>query len=292
MPGVRYIERTSRAAGGDIDLDVLKRKSWPGIAAEFVRFAPPEEFDFHHIDASSHLALLNINRADGETVLPDYPRSTTRDLRNKLTFVPGGCDLSGWSRILRPGTVTTVYFEPCASDDGRTDLAQSPPMIEFEDNMVRAALLQFQAILTDPSLDISGYAETLGVLLSFELARFRTQLKQPAPQQGGLTARQVRLVVEYLESRLSDKTTVSELAALVDLSRFHFIRAFKKTVGMPPHQYLVHRRVERAKELLADRNLSVTEIAERSGFNSTTQLTRSFRRIVGTTPSTFRREAF
>jgi AraC family transcriptional regulator len=291
MARVRYIERTSRTVGGDIDLDILKRKSWPGIAAEFVRFAPPEDYDFRLAENASYLALLNIHRNDGETVVPGFLRDTRKDLRNKLTFVPAGCELTGWSEIDRPGSVTAVYFEPCSSDDGRADPSQFPPMLGFEDNMLRAALSQFQAVLNDPNLDTPGYAETLGVLLAYELGRFKNQLKQPAPLQGGLTARQVRLVIEFLESRLTDKTSVSELAALVDLSRFHFIRAFKKTVGMPPHQYLVHRRVERAKELLSDQRLSVTEIAEKSGFNSTTQLTRSFRRIVGTTPSSFRREA-
>lgn len=90
---------------------------------------------------------------------------------------------------------------------------------------------------------------------------------------------------------LGDKTSIASLAALLDLSRFHFIRAFKKTVGMPPHQFVVHRRVERAREMLQDSQMTVLEIANRTGFNSTTHFTKSFRRITGTTPSAFRRNA-
>jgi AraC family transcriptional regulator len=164
-------------------------------------------------------------------------------------------------------------------------------MLEFEDPMLRSAMMQFQAILHDPALDTPGYAETLGILLAFEAGRVHAQSKGTRPPQGGLTPRQVRRVIDYLESRMTDRTSISEMSALVDLSRFHFIRAFKKTVGMPPHQFVVHRRIERARELLTEPQLSVSEVATRTGFNSTTQFTRSFRRIVGTTPTVFRREA-
>jgi AraC family transcriptional regulator len=109
--------------------------------------------------------------------------------------------------------------------------------------------------------------------------------------QSGLPQWQVRLVVDYLENHIADRTTVSELASLLHVSRFHFIRAFKKTVGMPPHRFMLHRRVERARELLANNDLSVGEIAAQTGFNGAAQLTRAFRQIAGTTPTAFRRGA-
>jgi AraC family transcriptional regulator len=291
MAKVCHIERTSRGADDAIDLDAMKRKSWPGIAAEFVRVASPAEFDFRLVNpASNYLVLLNLRRVDGETEVAGLPRMYKKDLRNKLTFIPSGCPVHGWSRISKPASFMGVYFNQTASDNCHSDPSPLPPIVEFEDNMLRSTMLQFQAILNDPSLDTPGYAETLGVLLAFEMERLKCQSKQPERLQGGLTARQVRLVTEHLESRLSDKTTISELSDLLNLSRFHFIRAFKKSVGMPPHQFVVHRRVERAKELLTDHKLSVSDVAVRTGFNSATQLTRTFRRVVGATPTTFRRE--
>ena len=137
-------------------------------------------------------------------------------------------------------------------------------------------------------LDQTGYAETLGMLLAFELSRYTSQSKKPTTQLGELSTRQVRVIVDYMDSHLTEQMAISDLATLLNLSRFHFIRAFKHTVGTPPHQFILRRRVERAKELLADPRLSVTEIAYKAGFNSTTQLTRAFRRFVGTTPTTFR----
>ena len=84
--------------------------------------------------------------------------------------------------------------------------------------------------------------------------------------------------------------TISELASLLDLTRFHFIRAFKQAAGLPPHQFLIRRRIDRAKDMLADSRSSIAEIAERSGFGSPIQLTRAFRRVLGTTPSAMRRD--
>ncbi len=288
---VRYIERTLRGTGGEIDLDVLKRKSWSGIAAEFVRFSLPSEFDFHLLPAGSFVTLLNIYRADGETVVPGLPRSHKKDLRNKVTFIPAGIDVRGWARIEKPSSALTVYFEnDSPNPDVAGNLMELPPVLEFEDHMLRSVMMQIHAILHDPSLDTPGYAETLGTLLTYELGRFKSQSRDVKAPQGGLTTRQVRMVIEYLENRLTDKTTIAELSALVDLSRFHFIRAFKKTVGMPPHQFVVHRRVERARELLHDPRMTVGEVATRTGFNSTTHFTKSFRRLTGTTPTMFRRE--
>jgi len=157
--------------------------------------------------------------------------------------------------------------------------------------MVRSSMLRLRALLTDPAHDAPGYAETLVVLLTFDLIRFASGTERRSADGSGLSANQIRLVTDYMESHLNEKTTISELAKLVDLTRFHFIRSFKQSVGVPPHQFMIQRRVERAKEMLAERNNSIADVAVRSGFNSSIQLSRAFRRVVGVTPSEFRRSA-
>lgn len=283
----RPIERTNRPAGGPIDFDFLRRKSWPGISVESVRLGSPCEYDFRLRASSNFLMLLDLQRMDGETAIPGAPRSHRKNLRHRLSYVPADCEISGWSRIVKPASFTAVYFDPHMLQEDRCDLTQLPPTIEFEDNMLRTAMLQFEAIIKNPALDQPGYAETLAILLAYEIGRMRSQ-QSSAPMQGGLPQWQVRVVVDYLESHIADQTTIAELSALLDLSRFHFIRAFKKTVGMSPHKFILQRRIERARELLADQNLSIAEIAGRTGFNGAAQLSRVFRQIVGTTPTAFR----
>jgi len=291
MAKAYQIDLSARPDGGAIDLDDLKRKTWPTITAQFIRIAAPTVYDFKVTKSSNYIALHDIYRTDGMTSVPGLPRSYMKDIRNKITFVPMGCDVAGWAEISKPASYVAVFLDQTGDDKEPIDLAQLPPRLGFEDPMLRAALSRFQMMLRDPSFDTPGYAETLGALLAFELGRVLSRQRPPATHKGGLTARQARLVIDYIESHLTEQTTISELARLLDLTRFHFIRAFKQAVGMPPHRFMVERRIDRAKELLASGDISVSEIATQTGFNSATQLTKAFRRIVGTTPSVFRRES-
>ncbi len=103
-------------------------------------------------------------------------------------------------------------------------------------------------------------------------------------------SRAVRRAIEYVRERLGESFTLAELAAHADLDKFHLCRAFRAQVGMPPHAYLTHLRVARAKELLA-RGMRATDVAQLAGFYDQAQLTRHFRRIVGTTPARYARAA-
>ena len=283
------IERTSRSAGGPIDFDQFKRKSWPGISVENVRIAGPTEYDFRLQISSNFLVLLDLHRVEGETEVNGGPRTHKKNLRHRLSFAPAGSEIRGWTRTIKPASFTAVYFDARPPEHHQCDLSQLPARTEFEDNMLRTTMLQLHAILYDASLDQSGYAETLATLLAFELDRLRSQTKGAPALKSGLAPWQVRIVIDHLESHLSDRTSIAELSGMLNLSRFHFIRAFKKAVGVPPHQFIMQRRIERARELLADRDLTVGDIAKRTGFGGIAQLTRAFRRIVGTTPTSFRR---
>jgi AraC family transcriptional regulator len=284
------ITRTKRLVGGAIDVAETKRKSWPGFAAEYVHIAAPTDYDFRTTGAVCHVCLINLYRSDGETLAPGAPHSFAKDLRNKLTFAPPDCSVSGWSKIEKFGTVTSIAIHQDEHVQWN-DLAQLPPRIEFEDQMLRWVMLRLNALLTDPAHDTPGYAETLAEMLSFDLTRIASGAERKSPDCCGLSPGQVRLVTDYMESHLNEKTTISELAKLVDLTRFHFIRSFKQSVGVPPHQFMIQRRVERAKEMLAERSNSIADVAAGSGFNSSIQLSRAFRRVVGVTPSEFRRTA-
>jgi len=284
------VQWSNRAGGGAIDLDVLKRKSWPGLTAHFVRIAAPVTYDFKLSSSSNYVALHDFYRVDGETIVSGLPPSFAKDLRGKLAFIPAGRDIEGWTKIDKPASIVIVMIDSTAARRQSIDLTQLPPRIDFDDPMLRSLMLRFQAILDDPSLDVPGYAETLGELLTFELARVTSNQRAPLSNQCGLTTSQMRLITEYMDSHLDEKITISALAELVNLTRFHFMRAFKQSAGSPPHQFMTRRRVDRAKELLAERETSVAEIADRTGFGSPILMNRAFRRVLGTTPSALRRD--
>jgi transcriptional regulator of acetoin/glycerol metabolism len=110
-----------------------------------------------------------------------------------------------------------------------------------------------------------------------------------APQvHGGLSPGTLRRVGEYVEAHLSDAVDLATLAAVAGLSIHHFAREFKQSVGIAPHHYLIRNRVERAQNMLAHTDLSLSEIAYAVGFSDQSHLARHFRQMLGVTPGQFR----
>ena len=98
----------------------------------------------------------------------------------------------------------------------------------------------------------------------------------------------MRRVEEFIEERLGSTIQLADLAAVVGLSRFHFLRAFRNAVGVTPGVFLLHRRLERAQRLLATTSLPIAAIADTTGFADHGHFTRHFRRRLGLTPSSYR----
>jgi len=149
-----------------------------------------------------------------------------------------------------------------------------------------------QIELDNPGLMGRLYLESLSSEIAVRIVRAHAAVAgAPALARGGLAPRRLRMVQEYIEANLSDEITLADLAALAGVSSTHFCRAFHKSTGIASHQYMIRRRVERAKELLAKRELPIVEIALAVGFGNQSHMTTHFRRVVGTTPWRFRNDA-
>jgi AraC family transcriptional regulator len=134
------------------------------------------------------------------------------------------------------------------------------------------------------------YAEALGIALTHELVRINCDAARREPaNRGGLAAWQQKRVAAYIEENFADEIPLATLAELARLSPYHFSRSFKRSFGMPPHRFHASRRIERAKQLLANRELPVTTIALDVGFSETSTFTAAFHRLTGQTPSHYRR---
>ncbi len=116
-----------------------------------------------------------------------------------------------------------------------------------------------------------------------------TPVPEPPPlNRGGLSPARTHRICEYINSNLEQNIRLESLAEMAGLSIHHFARAFKQSVGMPPHCYVLQRRIEHAQQMLRNTELPLSEIALSAGFSDQSHLARHFRRITGTSPSAIR----
>jgi AraC family transcriptional regulator len=121
------------------------------------------------------------------------------------------------------------------------------------------------------------------------LGREHLLVTLPGTRRSTLGQPALARVKDYIETHLAQDLCLDELAALVGVSRFHFLRLFKTTVGVTPHVYLSERRMVQAARLLRDSQAPVIEIAAACGFDDPSYFAARFRRHVGVTPMLYRR---
>ncbi len=120
------------------------------------------------------------------------------------------------------------------------------------------------------------------------LLRHYSSRKKTSDYSGKLSKVQLERVVHYVDEHLNQDIALAELAAVVQVGSRHFSRLFKQSTGFSPYQYLIKCRVERARELLQRRSLSIAETAQAVGFANQSHLSRHFKRWFGVSPKSVR----
>jgi AraC family transcriptional regulator len=276
--------------------EIMSRHSaaLPGVQVETVRAVRHRPFEYG-FRAPCHLLIAAelAERYDGETLVEGLSRSTLRDFTRKLTFVPAGHNFRGSQRPRALMRTTYIYIDPrgpLADPALRFGEIEFKPRLFFYDRNLWEIALKLKSLVENPNSIHRRYAEALGILLTHELVRINGEAAACAPvSRGGLASWQRKQVAAYIEEHVTDDIPLATLAGLARLSPFHFSRSFKRSFGMPPRRYHANRRIERAKQLLANRELSVTAIALDVGFSETSTFSAAFHRLTGQTPTRYRR---
>ena len=201
---------------------------------------------------------------------------------NHLSFVPPNCDV--YSQSNSGGEYLKITLEQGLASGGKHERRFS----NIIDARATAAAHHLRREL------LAGHGEPLpceqlvqiledrvACILSGECANRR--------EASWMTPQRLRRTDDIIEARLDTKLTVAELAEASGLSSGFFTRAFKAAVGRAPHEYIMDRRVARARELLNTQDLALAAIAQTSGFASHAHMTSVFRERLGSTPSDIRR---
>jgi AraC family transcriptional regulator len=259
-----------------------------------VQFTGKQPFEYEY--RSPHplfIACQRGLRVDGETRIDGLRPSNLHDFSRKMLFVPAHHTFRGTyvPRVL----LRTAYFyiDPRQlAVDPELEFAaiDFSPRLFFDDLVLRSTAEKLLTVIENPGSASRLYAEALSAVLAVELVRLeRGSPTAPATARGGLATWQERAACDYIEAHLTEDIALADLSGVAKLSPAHFCRAFKRSVGAPPHRYQLQRRIERAKALLADRSRSVLEVALACGFNFPSNFSQIFRRATGTTPREFRR---
>lgn len=170
----------------------------------------------------------------------------------------------------------------------KPDTAAITPRLQLRDARVQHLAWALRAELDAGDASDPLYAESIGTALAVRLLDAAEPLQA---RRAVLAPRLAARVTDYIESHLDARLTLTELAALVDLSVPHFKVLFRGTLGMPVHQYVVRRRVERARTLLLKGGLNATQVALEVGFAHQSHLAHWMNRVLGVTPRELMREA-
>ena len=272
------------------------RRQWVGLEALRYRDQPPNEAFQPPL---THHSLVLLLRTPKEFELQCEGVNRVAPPRaGSILVVPAGSPARWrWSShtdslhvFLEPGLVARVAAEAFELDPAR---ASVPPLDGLNFPQLRAAMLAVNDELTADAAGGPLAAESLANLLAVHLIRNASAPRRPARRtDGALRQGKLRAVIEYIEERLDAGLTLEQLAAAARLSAYHFARQFKAATGLPPHQYVIARRVERARQLLqAGTDLSLAEVAAHAGFSDQSQFSHHFKRLVGVTPGQFQTPA-
>jgi AraC family transcriptional regulator len=172
---------------------------------------------------------------------------------------------------------------------GDPDRVRLIPRFDFKDPLLGALVAALCAEVRHVNpfghLYVDSIARTIALHL---LTHYSNASVRHQHSYKSLTSRQARAVDQYIQDHLDQRISLNELASLLFMSVGHFERVFRRTLGCAPYQYVLERRLERAKWLLETSVMSVYEVGRRCGFGNQSHFTRHFTRKYGISPARFR----
>lgn len=268
------------------------RAGWKNIY--FIQFqSPPGETTGTHYPAQ-HIVSVCLNDHAAELELDGKWQSESYQCGDVLIFpanqpVPRVyCDtrVEYLCLCIEP----TLFAEVALKSEGKSCIELASQMRAC-DPFIHQILLELRTELLLNELGSRFYAESMGLALAAHLVRrYSTQNLLLRHCSSGLPKHKLIKVINYIHDNLAHDLSLVELADIISTSTNYFVELFKASTGLSPHQYVTECRIERAKQLLANQELSIKDVMQRSGFRNQSHFTKTFRRYTNTTPKVYRNQ--
>ncbi|WP_166178218.1 helix-turn-helix domain-containing protein [Rubrobacter tropicus] len=277
---------------GNPDPPILSSRplGWNGLIAERFRHAPAEH---HFPPLTENTTSLYLGQPVSSVRWSDdgiYEGPTSEgDVTVKASGQPVGWrfDKDVDLLVMR---LAPAFLGHVAEENGlNADAIELRPSLDQQDDAVKHIGLAMLAEMESGGTGGRVYGDSLATALATHLLRNHGASPQAAPdRKGGLPRSALRRVTDFVNENLSMDLGLSEMAGVANLSQYHFSRQFKRSTGLSPHQYVIQRRVRRARELLSKTDLPVGDVASAVGFTHQSHLAHHVRRHFGVAPSSLR----
>ena len=217
----------------------------------------------------------------------------------EIIIIPAGLRLHWRQQQTAPNRMLHLYLHPsflrttAEAIDVEYSQISIAPQFGIRDEHIHHVGLSLYCELKQSNVIGRFYADSLAKVLAMQFVRRYSYLKDLQMNHGGMAPRKLRKAIEFINENLDKEQNVAmvAIADAVQMSYFHFTRAFKQSTGLTPNNYMIQQRIERAKKLLSETDLPIAHIALRTGFASQSHFTTTFRKVVWTTPKAFRGNA-
>ncbi len=228
--------------------------------------------------------VLPLSGLHGRPVTVQFDGGRTKEFlwHGQLGFYPAGAETRTVAGI---STSLHLLWTPDAETAGLLE-----PLNPFEDDLISMWATAIASELDSEAPD-RLFVESLGNAAILRLKRIFSDKAGATPRSSGMSRERLRRVTEYIDAHLGDDLTLDVLADIACLSAHHLSRSFHRTVGVRLHRYVLQRRIERAKQLILETELSMAEIGWMVGFGSQAAFTKRFHQEVGQSPARLRRGA-
>jgi AraC family transcriptional regulator len=213
----------------------------------------------------------------------------------RICLTPGEAT-TAWAHNGRP-EILQIYlrqsiYEAAVGEIFGTDTstAELVPRFAVLDPLLEQLAIAVSNALRDGTAEDGLYIDAIAHMMAIHLARTHSSRSRPIrPPSQDISRGKMRRLIEFIEENLDGDLSLHAMAEVVEMSPLYLARAFKAAIGQSPHQYVLARRIERAKELLRNTDMSVLDVAMAAGFSSQSHLSHWFLRHVGVSPAAYRR---